>query len=103
MDDHESEEKDELQQSYLSNEEIDEIVDEMIKEINVQFKKEIKDEITRNEIIHFIKNKYGMYFKISKIETVIDDDINKFKRDCFYWLFILHPIQNQTNKIYITI
>lgn len=93
----------ESQWDELSTKEINRLVDELIKNINKQFKNEIKDDITRNEIMHYIRNNYGDYFNIDKVETIIDNDINKFKRDCYYWLFILVPKQNKKERIYITI
>lgn len=93
----------ESQWDELSTKEINRLVDELIKNINKQFKNEIKDDITRNEIMHYIRNNYGDYFNIDKVETIIDNDINKFKRDCYYWLFILVPKQNNKERIYITI
>lgn len=91
------------QQEPLSTKELNELVDKMIKEINKQFKKELKDEVTRNEIMYFIRNNYGDYLKIEKVETIIDNDLQKFKRDCHYWLFILVPTYKSKERIYITI
>ena len=91
------------QKMSISKEEVDILVDEMIKKINKEFKKEIRDEITRNQVIHYIKSNYGDAFKIVNVQTFCENDVNKFKRDCYYWLFILIHKKRQLERIYITI
>lgn len=103
--DTEKPEKKELTPSFkrLSREEVVDLVDEMIERINVTFRKEIKDEVTRGNIIHFITQNYGEDFQIDKVQTICEEDINKFKRDCFYWIFILTTPHIPNERIYITI
>ena len=93
----------EIQQGCITLEEVNSLVDEMINKINKEFKKEIRDEITRNQIIHFIKQNYGDSFNIEKVSTVLDESLNKFKKDCYYWLFILTHKKYSKERIYITI
>lgn len=99
------ESKDELefQLTCKKMKEIDKLVDKIIKEINKIYKKEPKDEVTRNSIVKYIESNYGEKFKIEHVDTYYKEDVEMKLRDCFYWIFVLKPLSLKTERIYITI
>lgn len=83
--------------------ELNEKIDEMIREINSKFKKEFRDDITRKAIMSFILNNYSEYFDIDNVMTHCYEDVKMKKADCFYWLFVLTCKKIKTDRIYIQI
>lgn len=99
-----TEKSEEIHQSLrLVNESVDKLVDKMIKQINKQFKKEPKDEVTRNDIIKFIKSNYCDDFNLEKVDTHWKEDIDCKRNDCLYWLFILTSTKLPNKRIYVQI
>ena len=83
--------------------ELEKVLDIIIKDVNKTFKKEPKDDITRNEIMKLITDKYGAYFNIDHVDTHFQEDAEMYRRDCFYWLFILSDKERPTIKFTIII